>query len=167
MPHSIRQDDGARRAGFDRAPAAALQKDKAMPVNFGSPDGKGGIHKGGRPVGAKNKLQRDFLEALAKDFAEHGEGVIRIVRAEEPVKYFQIVASLMPRELAVEHNQLGDLSDDEVAALLEHVKEARAKLIEAKPEPRMISKRRTKAPPVAQDVRDVGVIVVGVPPDGR
>jgi hypothetical protein len=122
-----------------------------MAVNFGQPDGKGGIHKGGRPVGAKNKLQRDFLEALARDFAEHGEGVIRIVRAEEPVKYFQIVASLMPRELAVEHNQLGDLSDDEVNALLEYVREQRAKLIEHKPEPRMITKKRSKPLPVVQD----------------
>jgi hypothetical protein len=136
-------------------------------TKFGSPDGAGGIHKGGRPVGAKNRLQRDFLEALAADFAEHGEGVIRVVRTEEPARYFQIVASLMPKELAVEHSQLGDLSDDEVNALLEYVREQRAKLIEAKPEPRMISKRRPKAPPVAQDVRDVGVIVVGVPPDGR
>lgn len=120
--------------------------------------------KGGRPVGAKNKLQRDFLEALAKDFAEHGEGVIRIVRAEEPVKYFQIVASLMPRELAVEHNQLGDLSDADVDALLEQVREARAKLIEAKPEPRMISKKRPRA---LRDVPPVAVTVVGVEPNGQ
>jgi hypothetical protein len=115
----------------------------------------------------RNRLSHEFIAALVKDFEEGGAAAIKIARLEEPVKYLAIVASLMPRELAVEHSQLGDLSDDEVAALLEHVKEARAKLIEAKPEPRMISKRRTKAPPVAQDVRDVGVIVVGVPPDGR
>jgi hypothetical protein len=56
----------------------------------------------GRPQGSKNKLQGDFLEALAKDFAEHGEGVIRIVRVEEPARYLQIVASLMPKDLNID-----------------------------------------------------------------
>jgi hypothetical protein len=115
-----------------------------MPMNFGQPDGKGGIHKGGRPVGAKNRLQRDFLEALAADFAEHGAGVIRVVRVEEPARYFQIVASLMPKELAVEHSQLGDLSDEDVNALLEHVQIERAKLIEHKPAPAIADKKRPR-----------------------
>jgi Family of unknown function (DUF5681) len=53
----------------------------------------------GRPAGAKNRLQSDFLHALAEDFREHGAGVIRIARCERPVEYLKIVASLMPNEL--------------------------------------------------------------------
>jgi hypothetical protein len=128
-----------------------------MAVNFGQPDGKGGIHKGGRRIGARNKLTTQFLGALAADFEEGGAAAIKIARLEDPLRYVAIVASLMPKELAVEHSQLGDLSDDEVNALLEYVREQRAKLIEAKPEPRIIS-RRPKAVPVAQDVKIVGVL---------
>jgi hypothetical protein len=122
-------------------------------------------HVGGRPRGARNRLASEFLEALLKDFKDGGAAAIKIARIEDPLRYIAIVASLMPRELAVEHSQFGDLSDDEVNALLEYVQIERAKLIEAKPEPRMISKKRQKA--VAQDVRPVTVTVVGVPPNVR
>jgi hypothetical protein len=106
----------------------------------------------------RNRLSHEFITALLKDFEEGGAAAIKIARLEDPVKYLAIVASLMPRELAVEHSQLGDLSDEEVNALLEHVQIERAKLIEAKPEPRMISRvRRPKAPPIAQGIKVVGV----------
>jgi hypothetical protein len=121
-------------------------------------------HVGGRPKGVRNRLSHEFITALLKDFEEGGAAAIKVARLEEPVKYLAIVASLMPRELAVEHNQLGDLSDDEVNALLEYVREQRAKLIEAKPEPRMISKRRPRA---SRDVPPVTVTVVGIEPNGR
>jgi hypothetical protein len=49
-----------------------------------------GNRSGGRPVGARNKLQRDLLEALAADFQEYGAGVIRIARIEKPVEYLKI-----------------------------------------------------------------------------
>jgi hypothetical protein len=113
--------------------------------------GEGG-HVGGRPRGARNRLASEFLEALLADFKEGGAAAIKVARIEDPVRYLAVMASLMPKELAVEHSQLGDLSDDEVSALLDYVREQRAKLIEAKPEPRMISKKRPKGPPAAQDV---------------
>jgi hypothetical protein len=102
-------------------------------------------HVGGRPKGARNRLSHEFITALLKDFEEGGAAAIKIARLEDPLRYITIVASLMPKELAVEHNQLGDLSDDEVSALLEYVREQRAKLIEAKPSPRMIPARRKRS----------------------
>src|SRR5262249_57301735 len=51
--------------------------------------------KNGRPRGAKNKLHRSFVEALAKDFEEHGEGAIVVCRVEEPTRYLQIIASIL------------------------------------------------------------------------
>jgi hypothetical protein len=73
---------------------------------------------GGRPLGSRNKLQGDFLKALAADFAEHGAGVIRIARVEKPVEYLKLIASVLPKELVIEQNALSDLSDEEIAAHL-------------------------------------------------
>jgi hypothetical protein len=134
-------------------------------MKFCAPNHAGGIHKGGRPRGARNRLASEFLEALLNDFREGGAAAIKVARIEDPVRYLAVMASLMPKEL--EHSQLGDLSDADVTALLEHVQIERAKLIEHKPAPPMISKKRPKVPPVAQDVRPVGVTVVGVPPNGQ
>jgi hypothetical protein len=77
-------------------------------------------HNPGRP---RNRLQTKFLHALADDFEKHGAEVIKIARIEEPVRYLQIVASLMPKELAVTESHLGDLSDEEVHALLGRIRE--------------------------------------------
>jgi hypothetical protein len=51
----------------------------------------------GRPKGARNKLSHAFVEAFAKDFEEHGADVIKIVRMEEPARYLQVAALLMPK----------------------------------------------------------------------
>ena len=88
---------------------------------------------GGRPRGAKNKLQGAFLTALADDFAEHGADVIRIARIEEPIQYLKVVASLMPRALQIE-SMVTELRDDEIDLLIEQrLQELRAApmLIEA------------------------------------
>jgi hypothetical protein len=85
---------------------------------------------GGRPRGAKNRLAMAFLEALRADFEEHGMEAIRIARVEDPVRYVSIIAGLMPRDLQIEHQRFGELSDEELDALLEYVRQARAKLIE-------------------------------------
>ena len=90
-------------------------------------------NSGGRRAGARNKLTTTFLQALAADFEEGGAAAIKIARIEDPVRYVAIIASLMPKELAIEHNQLGDLSDEELNVLLSHVRAMRAKLIEQEP----------------------------------
>src|SRR6516165_9051966 len=82
---------------------------------------------GGRPAGSRNRLTGAFLNKLADDFEQHGDAVIRIARIEKPVEYLKIVASILPRELAINDAKLGDMSEEEVAALLETVRELRAK----------------------------------------
>ena len=77
---------------------------------------------GGRPRGSRNRLQGDFIRALADDFAEHGEGIIRIVRMERPVEYVRIIASLMPKELVLE-STLGEFTDDQVDELIVKIRE--------------------------------------------
>jgi hypothetical protein len=46
-----------------------------------------------------------MLEAIAKDFEQHGEEVIKIARMERPVEYLRVVASLLPKEFeqSIEH----------------------------------------------------------------
>jgi hypothetical protein len=95
-----------------------------MPRNIFRPGNDG--HGGGRPAGVRNKLQGDFLKALAEDFALHGAGVIKIARIEKPVEYLKVIASVLPRELIVDQGVLADLSDDELAqhvALLQRLQQ--------------------------------------------
>jgi len=70
--------------------------------------------QGGRPRGARNKLQGDFVSALASEFAEHGADAIRICRIEDPSTFLKIVASIMPKELEISDNRLQDISDDDL-----------------------------------------------------
>lgn len=62
--------------------------------------GKSG-NPGGKPVGARNRVTTAFLEALATDFAEHGQGVIEEARKIDPVGYMRVCASLVPKDLNV------------------------------------------------------------------
>jgi hypothetical protein len=82
----------------------------------------------GRPKGAKNRLQGDFLHALAEDFREHGMEAIRVMRVERPAEYVKCIASLMPKELLLtQDNAMSDLTDEQ----LEH---ALAKVLREKAE---------------------------------
>jgi len=70
----------------------------------------------GRPKGARNKLGEAFVEAMLKDFEEHGEKVIQDVRTEKPDQYLKVIASILPKELNVTTNRVEEMSDDELAA---------------------------------------------------
>jgi hypothetical protein len=81
-------------------------------------------HSSGRPKGARNRLQSSFLYALAEDFEKHGADAIKICRIEEPARYVQIVASLMPRELEIEHQTAtSDLDDEQLDNLITQIRQ--------------------------------------------
>src|SRR5262245_35195313 len=95
-------------------------------------------HSPSRPRGARNRLQSSFLHALASDFEAHGAAAIKICRMEEPGRYVQIIASLMPKELEVAHNAVSELSDED---LDEMIMKLRAELANAeKPMPLLEAK---------------------------
>ena len=52
----------------------------------------------GRPVGARNKLSEDLLNALQEEFEKHGKAVVEEVRLERPLEFLKIIASLVPKE---------------------------------------------------------------------
>lgn len=68
----------------------------------------------GRPQGARSKLGEAFLEALHADFAEHGVAAIKEVRETKPDQYLKVVASILPKDLNVNINQMDGLTDDEL-----------------------------------------------------
>jgi hypothetical protein len=70
---------------------------------------------GGKPKGARNRLQGAFLNALADDFDTHGKKAIIEAREKDPMGYVKAIAALMPKQ--VEQTQpLDDLTDAELLA---------------------------------------------------
>jgi hypothetical protein len=72
----------------------------------------------GRTKGIKNKLSHKFLQALAADFEEHGDGVIRICRVERPHEYLKLIAGLMPREFEVTNTHITEIPDANLDELI-------------------------------------------------
>lgn len=69
---------------------------------------------GGKPKGARNKLGEAFLEDLLASWEANGPSVITRVIEEKPEQYLKVVASLMPRDLNVNMNQMDDMTDDQL-----------------------------------------------------
>lgn len=68
----------------------------------------------GRPKGARSKLGEAFIEALHTDFEQHGIATIEAVRLEKPDQYLKVIASILPKDLNVNINQMDDLTDDQL-----------------------------------------------------
>lgn len=71
----------------------------------------------GKPVGSRNKLQGDFMRALAEDFAEHGKAALVSMRTDDPSGYIRAIASLMPKELEISR-PLDEIDDDQLDAAI-------------------------------------------------
>lgn len=71
----------------------------------------------GRPKGARDRLESDFLYALADHFKEHGREAIDRLCATNVTGYIKAIASLMPRQL-VPSDGLNELGDDDLRFLL-------------------------------------------------
>ena len=56
----------------------------------------------GKPKGARTALGEVFIEALALDFAEHGEQAICLVREEKPDVYLQVISRIIPKHVDVD-----------------------------------------------------------------
>jgi len=72
---------------------------------------KGRDKTGGRVKGSRNKLSMTFVEALAKEFEEHGAEAIRIMRMENPSDFLKIIAAVIPKEF------VGELSPIAIQAI--------------------------------------------------
>ena len=70
---------------------------------------------GGKPVAARNKLQGDFVKALADDFENPGKAAIVTMRENDPSGYIRMIASLMPKEFEAQR-PFDEFTDDELQA---------------------------------------------------
>ena len=68
----------------------------------------------GRPKGARNKLGEQFIADLYEDWQQHGVETLARVRDEKPDQYLKVVASILPKDLNVNINQMDDLTDDQL-----------------------------------------------------
>ncbi len=71
----------------------------------------------GRPKGSRNKLAVSFLDALHKDFLAHGAEAIGAARAESPLGYLRVIASLLPQKLEMTPGG-GNVSDEDLLAII-------------------------------------------------
>ena len=55
----------------------------------------------GRPPGNRNQLTSAFIAKLADDFEANGEAAIQRCGEEDPAAYLRLVASLAPKNVAV------------------------------------------------------------------
>ncbi len=66
-----------------------------MPFQTGNTHGKG------RPLGSRNKFSQAFIDAVAEDFYEHGDDVIKLLRHEDPAAYVRTCVSLVPKDFQI------------------------------------------------------------------
>jgi hypothetical protein len=53
----------------------------------------------GRPVGAKQRIAENFVDALLKDFEAHGASAIVACREQRPDTYLTCIAKCLPKEV--------------------------------------------------------------------
>jgi hypothetical protein len=73
----------------------------------------------GRPKSSRHKISEAFIKALCEDFEEHGVAVIATVRSEHPAEYLRVVASLMPKQVAVVSSPFDGISDEQLGLLVQ------------------------------------------------
>jgi len=90
----------------EKLPAHLREDLKFKPGQSGNP--------AGRPKGSRNALGEAFIEAMHADFEQHGVAAIVQVRSEKPDQYLKVIASILPKDLNVNINQMDDLTDDQL-----------------------------------------------------
>ncbi len=89
----------------------------------------------GRPKGSRNKLAEAFWADLYQAWQASGIDAINRMIAEKPGDFVRVVATQMPKELKIDNNPLGDLTDDELDEAIAFVKASIGASEEAGSEP--------------------------------
>jgi hypothetical protein len=74
-------------------------------------------HRGGRKPGSRTRLSKAFLDDLLERWQIDGKSALAIMVKEEPSKFVQVCAALMPKELDIE----ATVRRDEMQAWLQWV----------------------------------------------
>ena|SRR6266446_3078455 len=78
---------------------------------------------GGRPRGARNKLARKFLEDALAAWERDGEAALKIMAKRDPVKFCQLFAVILPKELEFTANVVAELDDTVLAETIAKIRE--------------------------------------------
>lgn len=78
----------------------------------------------GRKTGDRDRLTAKFLYEMASDFDKHGKKAIQTVRAEDPARYLAAIVALVPKQVEVKAEPLGDVPDDKLTQAIETLTEA-------------------------------------------
>jgi hypothetical protein len=75
----------------------------------------------GKVKGHKDRLKNNFLKALADDFVANGKDAIVRMRTDDPSGYIRAIASLMPKEMDLNHNlsPLAELTDEQLQTVVD------------------------------------------------
>jgi len=100
-----------------------------MPVKLFAPGPD--ARRTGRTRGAKDRFAAAFLKDFLEHWEQHGKDAIRILFYEHPDRYVAIAASIVPKELLIEEGgPLTELSEEDLTAFVEHVRQERAKIVD-------------------------------------
>lgn len=96
------------------AKRGVIRNTKGGPPEFHFKPGQSG-NPGGKPVGARNRLNGYFMNCLADDFEKHGSTALINARTQDPMGYIKAIASLMPKQIEASQ-PLDDVTDAELLA---------------------------------------------------
>ncbi len=78
---------------------------------------KGNKFGTGRPKGSRTKLSETFLADLNKLWEEQGIDVLKTACAENPMKFIEMIADLLPKEATLNVNETLTLRSESIQAL--------------------------------------------------
>jgi hypothetical protein len=90
-------------------------------------------HARQRPLGFGQATAKRFLDALAADLEAKCQDVIATIRDQKPYDYLRIAVSLLPKELPVDDSNLDEMTDEELADILNTVRSLIAARLAAPP----------------------------------
>lgn len=91
-------------AARNNAPETQPKKVVGRPFQPGNP---------GRPKGSRNKLNEAFVADFFAAWEEHGKDALIKVAQEDPSTFVRVAASLLPRQVKVEHT-INELTDEQL-----------------------------------------------------
>ena len=112
---SVETVNSGRRPVADVTAKKQLKDYEFKPGQSGNP--------AGRPLGARSKFSQAFHEDLLKIWSEEGERAMRKVAKHDPATFVRVAASLMPKQVKAEINNLRTLVVNLIGADEVHLNE--------------------------------------------